>query len=87
MTIDEAIRQAVREEVAAAAAQLRPQSTFTAREGAEYLRISESMFYELAKDGDIRTYKIGNRTRVTLDELRAFEQRQMEKHDARDATA
>jgi excisionase family DNA binding protein len=69
----DAIRQAVREEIAAAAKiQSKPKLTYTTPEAAEILNVPETWLAAAAREGRVPSVRIGHYVRFKLSDLENF---------------
>lgn len=77
MSLDDAFRRMLREELASALAGFRvPPLTYTVEQAADALGCSESTVRNLMRSGELRSYKIGSLTRISVDALRDYLARQ-----------
>jgi excisionase family DNA binding protein len=69
----DAIRQAVREEIAAAIkTQPKPKLTYTTAEAATLLNVPETWLAAAAREGRIRSVRVGHYVRFKIEDLQNF---------------
>ena len=73
--LEDILRAIIREELEATRA---PVLALTVEQAAASLAVSPGMIRKLIRGGQLRAFRVGTLSRISIDELRAYQQRQMD---------